>query len=90
MRDGCLVMPGKGLRAPHSRGEVHLIFTLADHFEPSIVPEDGRARAPIAEQDRRVHRWCSEYPPAVDHGATMKGAPLCTPTFIPPSSTTEV
>ena len=26
-------------------GQVHLIFALADHFEPAIVPEDGRARA---------------------------------------------
>jgi hypothetical protein len=43
-----------------------LIFALADHFEPSIVPGNGRARAPFSEQDRRVERWCSEYPRAVE------------------------
>jgi hypothetical protein len=40
----------------------HLIFTLADHFEPAIVPEDGAARAPYEEQERRLERWCREYP----------------------------
>lgn len=44
------------------KGPVHLIFTLADHFEPAIVPEDGRGRAPAAEQERRLERWCREYP----------------------------
>src|ERR1700730_3091658 len=46
------------------RGKVHLIFALADHFEPAIVPEDGRARASFSEQIRRVERWCEEYPTA--------------------------
>jgi hypothetical protein len=44
---------------PASR--VHLIFALADHFEPAFVPEDGAARAPYAEQERRLDRWCREY-----------------------------
>lgn len=41
---------------------VHLMFAIADHFEPSIVPEDGFARAPYDEQERRLERWCREYP----------------------------
>jgi hypothetical protein len=49
-----------------SRGPVHLIIALADHFEPAIVPGDGRARAPQAEQERRLERWCREYPQLVD------------------------
>src|SRR5438552_2669517 len=45
-------------RAP--RGLVHVIVCLADHFEPGIVPEDGQARAPYDEQERRLERWCLE------------------------------
>jgi len=47
-------------RAPD--GPVHLVIALADHFEPSIVPEDGRARASQKEQQHRVDSWCREYP----------------------------
>src|SRR2546425_2298235 len=32
---------------------VHLVFVLADHFEPGIVPQDGSARAPHPQQERR-------------------------------------
>ena len=39
----------------------HLIIALANHFEPAIVPEDGRSRAPYDEQQRRVDLWCREY-----------------------------
>lgn len=65
------------------RGRVHLIFALADHFEPSIVPEDGRARAPLAEQDRRVQRWCSEYPLAVSSWRDQEGRPFVHSYFFP-------
>jgi len=44
------------------RGRTHLMLALADHFEPAIVPGDGQARAPYAEQERRLERWCREYP----------------------------
>ena len=39
-----------------------MIIALADHFEPAIVPGDGAARAPYDEQERRLERWCQEYP----------------------------
>ena len=45
-----------------SPGRTHLIIALANHFEPAIVPEDGRTRAPYCEQQRRVEEWCREYP----------------------------
>jgi hypothetical protein len=48
------------------RGPVHLIIALADHFEPGFVPEDGQARAPLHEQERRLATWCREYPQLVD------------------------
>ena len=40
------------LKSP-ARGPMHVIFALADHFEPAIVPEDGQKRAPRSEQERR-------------------------------------
>ncbi|HEX4785310.1 MAG TPA: hypothetical protein VH350_13280 [Candidatus Sulfotelmatobacter sp.] len=71
------------LARPSPRGVVHLIFVLADHFEPSIVPEDGRSHAPLAEQDRRVKRWCSEYPRAVQSWRDQEGRPFVHTYFFP-------
>jgi hypothetical protein len=65
------------------RGQVHLIFALADHFEPAIVPEDGRARAPLSEQDCRVERWCAEYPQSVGRWRDHEGQPLVHTYFYP-------
>ncbi len=45
------------IRRPPS-GVVHLIFVLADQFEPGIVPQDRFARAPYDEQQRRLGYWC--------------------------------
>jgi hypothetical protein len=52
----------QGVSRHRSTGKTHLILSLADHFEPAIVPHDGRARAPYTEQERRLERWCREYP----------------------------
>jgi hypothetical protein len=71
------------LTRPAPRGKVHLILALADHFEPAIVPEDGRARAPRSEQERRVERWCAEYPQAVDPWRDHEGCPLVHTYFYP-------
>ena len=65
------------------RGEVHLIVALADHFEPAIVPENGRSRAPFSEQERRVEQWCSHYPQAVDRWRDQEGRPLVHTYFYP-------
>lgn len=65
------------------RGQVHLIFALADHFEPSIVPENGRVWAPRAEQERRVAQWCREYPLAVDSWRDQEGQPFMHTYFFP-------
>jgi hypothetical protein len=56
---------------------------LADHFEPAIVPEDGRARAPYFEQERRVEQWCSEYPRSVDLWRDHEGRPFVHTYFYP-------
>jgi len=58
------VLPGamwRGLRSSVA-GPVHLIFVLADHFEPAIDAQDGRKRVSRFEQERRVEWWCREYP----------------------------
>jgi len=65
------------------RGSVHLIFALADHFEPAIVPEDGRARAPYDEQERRLEAWCRDYPEAVREFRDSSGRPFVHTYFYP-------
>lgn len=65
------------------RGTVHLIIALADHFEPAILPEDGRARASFGEQERRVEQWCTDYPRAVDSWRDHEGRPLVHTYFYP-------
>jgi hypothetical protein len=65
------------------RGKVHLIFALADHFEPAIVPDDGFARAPFFEQERRVEDWCAEYPRSIDAWRDHEGRPFVHTYFYP-------
>jgi hypothetical protein len=64
-------------------GPVHLIIALADHFEPAIVPADGRARAPYSEQQRRVEMWCSEYPRIAQQYRDKSGRPIVHTYFYP-------
>jgi len=79
------VLPSATWRALHSppRGPVHLIFTLADHFEPAIDPEDGQKRVPRSEQERRVEWWAREYPKVVDGCRDHDGRPLVHTYFYP-------
>jgi hypothetical protein len=66
-----------------ARGPVHLVLALADHFEPSIVPENGRARAPHDEQERRLEVWCREYPRMIDGHRDHDGQAFCHTYFYP-------
>ena len=70
------------LQSPVHR-PVHLILALADHFEPSIVPEDGQKRAPRSEQERRLGWWTREYPKVVDGWRDHDGRPLVHTYFYP-------
>lgn len=72
----------RGLRSPAS-GPVHLIFMVADHFEPAIDPSDGRKRAPRAEQLQRVEFWTREYPEAIDRLRDHEGRPFVHTYFFP-------
>ena len=79
------VLPSATWRALTSpvRGPVHLILALADHFEPAIVPGDGKKRAPRPEQERRVEWWTREYPKAIDGWRDHEGHPLVHTYFYP-------
>lgn len=61
----------------------HLILALADHFEPSIMPQNGAARAPYDEQERRLERWCREYPERFDEFRDAEGRPFVHTYFYP-------
>jgi hypothetical protein len=71
-----------GVRSATS-GPVHLIFALADHFEPAIDPTDGQKRVPRAEQLRRMEFWVREYPKAVDRLRDCDGRPFVHTYFYP-------
>ncbi|MGA7217835.1 MAG: hypothetical protein WBX38_05950 [Candidatus Sulfotelmatobacter sp.] len=45
---------------------VHLIITLADHFEPGILPHAEGKLAARSLQEQRLERWCKDYPRAVE------------------------
>lgn len=74
---------GQTLARRGPRGVVHLILALADHFEPAIVPRDGRARAPYEEQQRRLEEWCREYPRMTDPWRDHDGRAFCHTYFYP-------
>jgi hypothetical protein len=79
------ILPSATWRALNSpvRGPVHLIFALADHFEPAIDPEDGQKRVPRSEQERRLESWMREYPKIADHWRDHDGRPLVHTYFYP-------
>lgn len=71
-----------GLRSP-APGRVHLIFALADHFEPAIDPQDGLKRVSRSEQERRVEIWCRDYPKAAMEWRDHDGRPFVHTFFYP-------
>jgi hypothetical protein len=65
LKYGLRVLPSYGwqkLTRHAPRGRVHLIIAMADHFEPSVVPENGSRYSPYEQQERRMDLWCREYP----------------------------
>jgi len=73
----------QGLTRSVPAGKVHLIIALADHFEPAIVPGDGRARAPLSEQRRRIENWSTEYPQSVGPWRDHEDRPFVHTYFYP-------
>jgi len=72
----------RGLKS-EVRTPVHLIFAMADHFEPAIDPEDGYKRVPRSEQERRVDWWAREYPKAAERWRDDDGRPFVHTYFYP-------
>ena len=69
---------------PRPHRPQHLIIGVADHFEPSIVPDAGsRTFADRAEQERRLAAWCDQYPEAVGDWRDDDGWPLRHTYFFP-------
>jgi len=67
----------------HPKGRVHLIITLADHFEPAIMPGEGQRRASIDVQEQRLERWCKEYPILAREWRDNEGYPFRHTHFYP-------
>src|SRR5215467_8064873 len=65
------------------RGPVHLIITLADHFEPSSVPGFMAGHAPRDVQEQRLNRWCREYPRNFSEFRDAEGLPFNHTYFYP-------
>jgi hypothetical protein len=61
----------------------HLIFCLADHFEPAIMPGHGEARADHYVQEERLERWCREIPRSVREWPDADGFPFRHTYFYP-------
>lgn len=65
------------------RGPVHLIVTLADHFEPSSVPGFMAGHAPREVQEERLETWCKEYPRNFCEFRDAEGRPFSHTYFYP-------
>lgn len=64
-------------------GSAHLIIAVADHFEPSFVPEAPRTLAPLDIQEARLERWCRELPKALSDHRDADGRPFRHTYFFP-------
>lgn len=62
---------------------LHLILSVADHFEPMNRSEASTAPVVFREQERRLKRWCREYPLAVSPWRDNEGQPLRHTYFYP-------
>lgn len=62
---------------------LHVMVALADHFEPSILPDQQGGHADMPEQERRLAHWCREYPAAVGRWRDADGRPFRHTYFFP-------
>jgi len=65
------------------RKPVHLIISLADHFEPAILPDTDGEHASRAIQQQRLERWCRELPKVVKDWPDHDGRPFRHTYFYP-------
>jgi len=87
IRSNCRWLPAflwqRLTRRQARHGPVHLIIGLADHFEPAVIPGAGPARASHNEQERRIERWCRDYPKIFDPWRDADGFPFRHTYFYP-------
>jgi hypothetical protein len=62
---------------------LHLVIGLADHFEPMNRIATSGSSVDAREQERRVKKWCQEYPAAVEAWRDYEGLPLRHTYFYP-------
>jgi hypothetical protein len=63
-------------------GPKHLIFALADHFEPAFLPETpGWVSREV--QHQRLEKWCRVYPKTFDASRDSAGFPFVHTYFYP-------
>lgn len=62
---------------------MHLIFCVADHFEPSILPGEGSKLAARDLQERRLEHWRREVPKAIGEWRDSEGLPFRHTYFYP-------
>lgn len=69
-------------RTPDLR-PLHLVIGVADHFEPMHRASDLGKPVDRREQERRLAKWCREYPAAVGSWRDDEGQPLRHTYFYP-------
>ena len=62
---------------------LHLVIAVADHFEPMNRAGVPEKRVERLEQERRLKKWCQEYPAAVEAWRDDEGLPLRHTYFYP-------
>jgi hypothetical protein len=71
-------------RRRHMTGPLHLILAVADHFEPSFIPDaPGGSYASMDEQERRLDDWGRSYPAVAGPYRDADGYPLRHTYFFP-------
>jgi len=70
-------------RRAENGGPPHLIIALADHFEPSILPNAPGKYASRDAQEKRLEQWSREYPLVVDRWRDQDGRPFIHTYFYP-------
>jgi hypothetical protein len=62
---------------------LHLVIGVADHFEPMNRSGASGERVDYREQERRLKKWCREYPASVGAWLDDEGQPLRHTYFYP-------
>jgi sugar transferase (PEP-CTERM/EpsH1 system associated) len=65
-----------------SRGPVHVMVAIANHFEPELMPGMPEF-ADLDERERRIEAWCREYSALADPWRDVDGLPLRHTYFYP-------